>query len=114
MSEHIDIPLEVVDNILGNVMAGKTKEAMDGLRAIRDLLRNPDIRSIFEINATVLINHQHLRIAELENAADRFAKDVVSHADSDPVLFCRPFFEWMKDSKAQYLEKVKDLIKHDA
>lgn len=88
-------------------LAGKTTEVMGGLKAISDLLKNPDIHSRFEMNAAMLINLQVERITELENAAENFSKDVVSNSDIDLVLFVRSFNEWMKSSKERYAEKVK-------
>jgi hypothetical protein len=111
MTEHIDIPLDVIDTLIMNTLAGKNAEVVGGLNAIRDLLRNPEVRSIFEINSASLIHHQMNRITELENAAEQFANDIMSNRDlARPVIFVVPFREWMKDSKRYYAEKVKGLV----
>lgn len=111
MTEHIDIPLETIDALLANQLAGKYNEVMGGLMAIHDLLRNPNVQSNFEMNSTMLIHHQMNRIAELESAAELLANDVDSDAEKRTVKeIVTSWQQWAKDSNARYQERIKDLV----
>jgi hypothetical protein len=110
VTEHIDIPLESVDYLIGSMLAGKHSEVLGGLTAIRKLLRDPNIRSEFEINSTVLIHHQMNRITELENGAAAFLRDVNVGKPSSHDGFCEAFQEWLDTTKKDYDERVKDLL----
>jgi hypothetical protein len=111
MTEHIDIPLDVIEGLITNAMAGKNTEVIGALIAIRDLILDPSVRSIFEINSASLLHHQANRIIELENAAERFAKDVMDNSFSEIGIYTSLFREWMSDSKTRYIELTKDLVK---
>jgi hypothetical protein len=109
MTSHIDIPLEVIEDLMKKVTAGETNAATSVLLAIRGLMVDPNVRSIFEINAASLIHFQTERIKELEKAADLFERDMMS--GKLRFEFCKAFREWMTNSKSEYHELVKDLTK---
>lgn len=111
MTEHIDIPIDIIETLITQTVAGKHFEVVGGLNAIRDLIRDPEIRSIFEINSASLIHHQANRIAELESAYELFANDVDSDAEKRTVKeIVSSWRQWSKDSKERYNERVKDLV----
>jgi hypothetical protein len=110
MTEHIDVPLEVIEDLMKRVTAGEKTEVLGILLAIRGLLVDPNVRSIFGINSASLIHHQMNRIEELEKAVQKFYNDI--HYSPDLVEeFGRAFSEWMINSKAQYVELTKDLVR---
>jgi hypothetical protein len=114
LTEHIDIPIAVVDELIMNVAAGKNSEVLGALTSIRDALRNPDVRSIFEINALTLIHHQTNRIAELEETTEGFLTAIVEANDGhqyDNSFTTDNFREWLTTSKAAFEERIKGLVK---